>query len=261
MASEANTARAIILISRWCCSSLEAIGWPMRMRFSVAIWLRSMARPVLSFGSGGYSHDLVHVVVAGCGRVGSSLATSLTEAGHTVAIIDRRPEAFIRLPSSFTGATVAGVGFDRDRLVEAGIERAGALAAVTNGDNSNILIVRVAKETFGVERVVARIYDPRRAAIYQRLGVPTVATVAWTTERVLRRVLPDEAGVEWVDPSARVSLIERQIPSKWAGHPLADLDEEGFTRVVAISRLGAALMRSEERRVGKECRSRWSTDH
>jgi len=184
----------------------------------------------------------VHIVVAGCGRVGSSLAVSLTEAGHTVAIIDRRPEAFIRLPPTFSGTTVAGVGFDRDRLIEAGIERASALAAVTNGDNSNILIVRVAKETFGVEHVVARIYDPRRAAIYQRLGVPTVATVAWTTERVLRRILPDEPAVEWVDPSARVSLIEREVPSKWAGHPLSDLDDDGVSRVMAISRLGQGLM-------------------
>ncbi len=188
----------------------------------------------------------MHVVVAGCGRVGSSLAMSLTESGHTVAVVDRRPEAFIRLPPSFSGATVAGVGFDRDRLIEAGIERAGALAAVTNGDNSNILISRVAKETFGVERVVARIYDPKRAAIYQRLGVPTVATVAWTTERVLRRILPDEAGVEWVDPSAKVSLVERQVPSKWAGHPLADLDAEGLARVMAVSRLGVALMPKRE---------------
>lgn len=182
----------------------------------------------------------MHVVVVGCGRVGSSLALSLSSSGHTVAVVDRRTEAFARLGPSFSGKTITGIGFDRDRLVEAGVEEAGALAAVTNGDNSNILIARVARETFGIERVVARIYDPRRAAIYQRLGIPTVATVAWATERVLRRVLPDEPAVEWVDPSAKVMLIERLVPSTWAGRPLEDLEQMGALRIVALSRLGIA---------------------
>jgi trk system potassium uptake protein TrkA len=182
----------------------------------------------------------VHVVVVGCGRVGSSLAAHLTEAGHSVAVIDRRAEAFSRLPPGFTGETVVGIGFDRDRLIEAGIERAEALAAVTNGDNSNIVIARVARETFGVERVVARIYDPRRAAIYQRVGIPTVATVAWATERVLRRVLPDEPGIEWIDPSARVVLVERSVPAAWAGRRLSELEMPKMARVVAITRMGVS---------------------
>ena len=135
----------------------------------------------------------MHVIVVGCGRVGSGLAAALDSDGHTVGIIDRQARAFRRLPPSFGGTSIVGVGFDRDRLEEAGVGHATALAAVTNGDNSNILIARVAKETYGVERVVARIYDPRRAAIYERLGIPTVATVQWATERVLRRILP-EAG-------------------------------------------------------------------
>ena len=118
-----------------------------------------------------------------------------------------------------------GIGFDRDRLIEAGIEQAGALASVTNGDNSNILIARVARETFGIERVVARIYDPKRAAIYQRLGIATVATVAWATERVLRRIVSDVAAVEWVDPSANVSLVERQVDRAFAGHRLLEIEE------------------------------------
>ncbi|MDQ3082347.1 MAG: NAD-binding protein, partial [Gemmatimonadota bacterium] len=105
----------------------------------------------------------MHVVVVGCGRVGSSLAQDLLANGHTVAIIDRKSEAFRRLPDDFAGIKVQGIGFDRDRLIEAGIEDAGALAAVTNGDNSNVLVARVARENFGVDRVVARIYDPRRA--------------------------------------------------------------------------------------------------
>lgn len=180
----------------------------------------------------------MHVVVVGCGRVGSSLALSLTQSGHSVAVIDRNADAFRRLGADFAGSTIQGVGFDRDRLTEAGIERADAVAAVTSGDNSNIVIARVTRETFGVERVVARIYDPRRAAIYQRLGIATVASVAWTTERVLRRILPDEAGVEWVDPSAKVMMLERTVPTGWAGHRLGDLEHDGAARVVVLSRMG-----------------------
>ena len=153
----------------------------------------------------------MHVVVVGCGRVGSSLALNLLAGEHTVAIIDRRAEAFRRLPADFAGTTVQGIGFDRDRLIEAGIERAGAVAAVTNGDNSNVLVARVARETFGVDRVVARIYDPRRAVIYQRLGFATVATVAWTTDQVMRRLLPDPTDAEWTDPTAKVCIVERQV--------------------------------------------------
>jgi trk system potassium uptake protein TrkA len=182
----------------------------------------------------------VHVVVVGCGRVGSSLALNLTESGHTVAVIDKRPEAFRRLGGGFEGKTITGIGFDRDRLIDAGIEHAYAVASVTSGDNSNILVARVARETFGIERVVARIYDPRRAAIYQRLGIATVATVEWTTERVLRRVTPDAASVEWVDPSARVSLVERMVGGKWAGHKVSELETDGGIRVAALSRLGVA---------------------
>ncbi len=185
----------------------------------------------------------MHVVVVGCGRVGSSLALQLTEADHTVAVIDKRPDAFERLGAAFTGQTIAGVGFDRDRLIEAGIERADALASVTSGDNSNVLIARVARETFGVERVVARIYDPRRAAIYQRLGIATVATVSWTTERVMRRIVADTPAVEWIDPSAKVSMIERQVDRAFAGHRLLDVEaDHPGVRVVALSRLGVAQL-------------------
>jgi trk system potassium uptake protein TrkA len=184
----------------------------------------------------------VHVVIVGCGRVGSGLAQAVEAAGHTVAIIDRKEMAFRRLDPGFSGKKIVGVGFDRDRLDEAGIKDAIAVAAVTNGDNSNIMIARVAKETFGIERVVARIYDPRRAAIYERLGIPTVATVQWTIERVLRRILPESPSVEWIDPSAKVCLIERVVPNKWAGHRVGELDVEGQAHVVALSRLGVAQL-------------------
>jgi len=182
----------------------------------------------------------VHVVIVGCGRVGSALARALVDSGHSAAVIDRREDAFQRL-GDFDGQKLVGVGFDRDVLVDAGIERAGSVAAVTNGDNSNILIARVARETFGVERVVARIYDPKRAAVYQRLGIATVATVSWTTERVLRRVLPEAPAVEWVDPSARVSLIERTLGTAWVGEKFTEI-ETADVRVVAVSRLGVAML-------------------
>lgn len=182
----------------------------------------------------------MHVVVVGCGRVGAGLAGAIEGLGHTVAVVDRRPPAFDRLPEDFSGSRVVGVGFDRDRLRAAGVEQAGAVAAVTSGDNSNILIARVARETFGIERVVARIYDPRRAAIYERLGIPTIATVQWTTERVLQRVLPERPAVEWIDPSAKVVLVERDVPAAWAGTPAHRLDQPRTTRVVSVTRLGVA---------------------
>lgn len=182
----------------------------------------------------------MHVVVVGCGRVGSELAGALGLAGHTVAIVDKNARAFRRLPPDFSGRTVVGFGFDRDHLAEAGIEEAGAFASVTNGDNSNILCARIARETYGIERVVARIYDPRRALIYQRLGIPTVATVAWTTDQVLRRLLPDETRHDWVDPTARVGLVQRQISPAAVGRKLAKLDRPGRFWLVALTRFGEA---------------------
>jgi trk system potassium uptake protein TrkA len=160
--------------------------------------------------------------------------------GHSVAIVDRQEKAFRRLPEGFAGRQIVGVGFDRDRLEEAGVEEAGALAAVTNGDNSNILVARIARETYGIERVVARIYDPRRAAIYERVGIATIATVQWATERVLRRIVPTSGDVEWIDPSAKVVLLERLVPASLVGHKLADLEDTGLARAVAVSRLGVS---------------------
>ena len=183
----------------------------------------------------------MHVVIVGCGRVGSTLGRELVAVGHTVAVVDRKSEAFSRLGESFSGQKIAGIGFDRDILIEAGIEKAGALAAVTNGDNSNILIARVAREEFGIERVVARIYDPKRAEIYERLGIATVATVKWTSERILRRILPELPAVEWTDPSAKVVLVERELPKTLVGSRVLSLDS-AIARIVSVRRLGAAII-------------------
>lgn len=180
------------------------------------------------------------MVIVGCGRVGSGLARIIEERGHTVALVDKDKRAFSRLHSGFSGRTITGIGFDRDRLTEAGIAEASAVAAVTSGDNSNILIARVARENFGVDNVVARIYDPRRAVIYERLGIPTIASVQWTTDRILQRLLPDATESAWVDPSAAVVLVERPVAASWAGNPLDVIEVPGVARVVALSRMGVA---------------------
>jgi trk system potassium uptake protein TrkA len=178
----------------------------------------------------------------GCGRVGSSLATELEAAGHSVAIIDQSREAFRRLGPNFKGRTVSGVGFDRDTLLEAGIETADAFAAVSNGDNSNILAARVARETYGVANVVARIYDPGRAEIYQRLGIPTVATVIWATDQILRRLVPEGSRSEWRDASGAVQLCEMHPHKDWFGMGITEIEAATGARVAFITRLGEGLI-------------------
>lgn len=165
----------------------------------------------------------MHMIIVGCGRVGSTVGRQLDSAGHDVVVIDRKADAFRRLGDSFGGRTMTGVGFDRDVLTSAGITRDSAVMAVTSGDNSNILIARVAREMFGVERVVARIYDPKRAEIYARLGISTVATVSWTSNRIMRAVLPDVGMTDWSDPTSTYNLVERRISASHAGKTVASV--------------------------------------
>jgi len=187
----------------------------------------------------------VHVVIMGCGRVGSSLAAELEAAGHSVAIIDQSREAFRRLGPDFKGRTVTGVGFDRDTLVEAGIETASAFAAVSNGDNSNIIAARVAREVFGVSNVVARIYDSGRAEIYQRLGIPTVATVRWATDQISRRLMPEGSRSEWRDATGTINLSEVHPAADWYGSPVLRIENVTSARVAFITRLGEGLIPDE----------------
>ncbi len=184
----------------------------------------------------------MHVVIMGCGRVGSTLAHMLEARGHSVAVVDQNAEAFRRLGAGFAGRRVTGVGFDRDTLTEAGIEQAQAFAAVSSGDNSNILSARVARETFGVDNVAARIYDPRRAEIYQRLGIPTVATVRWTADQMLRRLLPQGSQPEWRDPSGTVRLAEVHVGEHWVGERLTRLEELSGARVAFVTRFGEGVL-------------------
>ncbi|MFV2197569.1 potassium channel family protein [Nocardiopsis sp. LOL_012] len=188
----------------------------------------------------------MHIVIMGCGRVGSTLAHTLVDLGHTVAVIDQDPEAFRRLRGAVAKHAVRGVGHDREALLAAGIERASAFAAVSNGDNSNIISARVARETYGVEHVVARIYDPRRAEVYQRLGIPTVGTVRWTADTILRRMVPGDqrltAGPEWHDASGTLAMNEVTLPLGWAGRRVSDLESRAPVRVVYVARGGGILL-------------------
>ena len=178
----------------------------------------------------------------GCGRVGSTLARSLEDRNHTVSVIDSDAEAFRRLGPGFNGTKVTGVGFDRVVLGRAGIERADAFAAVSSGDNSNIIAARVARETFGIAQVVARIYDPGRAEVYQRLGITTVATVKWTADQVLRRMLPVGAEPDFRDPSGTIRVDQVPAPERWVGQRTVVWQQQSGSRIAWIDRLGEGML-------------------
>lgn len=194
----------------------------------------------------------MHVVIMGCGRVGSSLAAGLERLGHEVAVIDKDPQAFRRLSPDFKGRRVVGLGFHRQVLIDAGVERAQAFAAVSSGDNSNIIAARVARETFGVTRVVARIYDAKRAAVYERLGIPTVATVPWSTDRLLRMILPDGIASAWREPTGTVAILALPVHEGWAGRPVRELESATGSRVAFIVRFGTGVLPTAETAVQAE---------
>jgi trk system potassium uptake protein len=193
----------------------------------------------------------MHIVIVGCGRVGAALTVELSKAGHSVAVIDKRSDAFDRLPPGFHARTLVGTGFDRELLEQAGIREAGAFVAVTNGDNSNIVCARIAKEYYEVPRVAARIYDPRRAQIYERLGIPTVATVAWTTDQVLAKVLPAADSMEWTIGSGEVVVVGIPVPASLLGRPLSELEVPGKIRISALTRFGQTLI-PDGKSIGQE---------
>jgi trk system potassium uptake protein TrkA len=178
----------------------------------------------------------------GCGRVGSSLADALGRIGHDVAVIDRDGAAFNRLSPEFSGDRVLGQGFDRDVLLRAGIEHTDAFAAVSSGDNSNIISARLAREIFGVERVVARIYDAKRAGVYERLGIPTIATVPWTTDRLLNALTREGETARWRDPTGTVAVAELDLHDDWAGHRATDLELATGARVAFVIRFGTGVL-------------------
>jgi trk system potassium uptake protein TrkA len=188
----------------------------------------------------------MHVVIGGCGRVGSDLTVSLSKQGHTVSVIDKNPSAFERLPPGFEGQTLVGIVFDQETLEAAGIRDAGAFVAVTNGDNSNIVSARIAREHYSVERVVARIYDPRRAEIYRRLGIPTVATVRWASAEIYDQLFHGIEHTELAIGGGDMVLLRMEIPKELAGQPVSSLTQPGKATVVAVDRMGSATIPTQD---------------
>lgn len=186
-------------------------------------------------------HVSDHVVIVGCGRVGAGLAQRLLQLDHSVAVIDTDRTAFRRL-DGLSAERVEGIGYDRATLRRAGVERARAVAAVTNGDNSNIVVARTAREAFGVRRVFARVYDVRRAAVYERLGIPTVASARLTIDMSMRQLIPTLDAVRWVDPGAQVCLVERPASRPLIGASVQQLEADGQVRVAAVRRLGVSIL-------------------
>jgi trk system potassium uptake protein TrkA len=184
----------------------------------------------------------VHIVIMGCGRVGAALTVELAKAGHSVVIIDKRPEAFDRLPPGFQAKTIVGQGFDRDVLEEAGIKDAGGFVAVSNGDNSNIVAARIAREHFHVPKVIARIYDPRRAEIYEKLDIPTIASVRWAAARIMFLLFHGDAEVKETFAGGALMHLQREVPDHLTGKPVDSVESTGAVEVIGIERGGGAFI-------------------
>ncbi|GAB3147049.1 TrkA family potassium uptake protein [Amycolatopsis stemonae] len=182
------------------------------------------------------------VIIMGCGRVGSTLAQQLAADGHAVCVLDRDPATRELLPAGYPGDFVVGNGYHRDVLRQAGIDDADAFVAVTAGDNTNIVGARIAKEDYRVPQVVARIYDPRRADIYRDLGIPTVASVRWTTHRIHQLLSHRNLDPETVFGNGETLLVREPLPAWFTGRPFAELEVDGEIRVVAVTRGGASFL-------------------
>ena len=170
---------------------------------------------------------------------------NLSEDGHSVVVIDKNRDSLRRL-THFHGKTIVGSGFDRDVLFQAEATTADALAAVTSGDNTNILCARIARDHYNIKNVVARIYDPARADIYMKLGIPTVATSSWTTAQVKRWMLPSNDAIEWSDTADTLHLIERVVPDSLAGKPVSSFRVSDSVRLVGIVRAGQGRVNVED---------------
>lgn len=184
----------------------------------------------------------MRVIIMGCGRVGSALAHQLSVAQHEVCVLDRDPDSHELLPKGFSGEFLVGKGYHRALLERAGIEDADSFIAVTSGDNTNIVGARIAKEDYRVPRVIARIYDPRRADIYQRLGIPTVASVSWTVNRITQLLRHRYLDPDVTFGNGETLLVRETLPAWFAGRPLLDLDMDGQSRVVACIRGGHSFL-------------------
>jgi trk/ktr system potassium uptake protein len=184
----------------------------------------------------------VHIVIIGCGRVGAALTVELSKAGHSVAVIDKRADAFDRLPPGFQARMLVGTGFDRELLEQAGVREAGAFVAVTNGDNSNIVAARVAREHFHVPKVIARIYDPRRAEIYERLNIPTVASARWAASQVEFLLFHGREEMKESFAGGALIHLQREVPEHLVGKPISAFQTPGKIEVVGVDRGGTGFI-------------------
>lgn len=181
-------------------------------------------------------------IIVGCGRMGSGLARALIQRGHGVTTVDKDPAALARLGKAFAGTAVVGIGFDRDVLLQAGIERADGLAAVTSSDEANVVIARLASQVFRVPRVVARLYDPSRAEIYRRLGVQTITPVLWGINRVADLLCYSQLHAVISLGSGEVDIVEVELPPLLIGRSISTVTIAGAAHVVAISRRGRSFL-------------------
>jgi trk system potassium uptake protein TrkA len=182
------------------------------------------------------------VVIMGCGRVGILLTQELCKAGHEVSVIDKNPSAFDRLPPDFKAKTVVGYGFDRQVLEEAGIREADAFLAVSNGDNSNIVSARVAREHYHVPMVIARIYDPYRADIYERLNIPTVSTTRWGVKQMILMLTHPREEIRESLAAGDLFRMRIEIPQHLVGKPVSRLSVEGRILVAGVDRGGSGFI-------------------
>ncbi len=188
----------------------------------------------------------MRVIIMGCGRVGSELSNELVDDGHDVTVIDKNPEAFFRYPPGDGATTVVGLGFDRDVLAEAGIEDADAFVAVSSGDNSNIVSARVALENFHVPKVVARIYDPRRADIYERLNIPTVATTRWGVKQIQLMLFHDRQEIRETLGGGELLRMRMPVGPHMVGKPASSFDVPGKILIAGVSRGGGGFLPTQE---------------
>lgn len=186
----------------------------------------------------------MYAIIAGCGRVGSQVARQLGERGDDVVVVDKDPASFRRLGDDFSGRALTGIVFDRATLEQAGIRKAQAFVAVTSGDNSNVVCARTAKEHFGVDRVVARIYDPRRAEIFERMGIGVVASARWTAESVLRSLSPPDERIEGTVGTGigDVLMVTLKVPGTCHGVAAATISRPGHSVLAAITRAGNTVV-------------------
>jgi trk system potassium uptake protein TrkA len=182
------------------------------------------------------------LIIIGCGRWGAGLAQTLSRRGHAVTVVDQDPAAFARLGASFKGQAIAGVGFEREVLLQAGIERADGLAAVTTSDDANVVAARMAKQVFHVPRVVARLYDPLKADVYRRLGLQTITPVDWGVNRIAELLCYSHLDTILSLGNGEVDLVEAEVPPLLAGRTVRELTLSGEVQVAAVSRGGKTFL-------------------